>query len=120
MAVLIATVVGVSLLTTMLTTSTSNSQTTIVDQHGAQARALADACIEAGLEELRVDTGFNGTGTLAIGAGVCEYAVNDISGGRTEVIATSTVSLVTRRVEVVLDDLTPTPSVESWEEVASF
>lgn len=119
MAVLLATVVGVSLITTMLTTSVSNTQTTIVHEYAHHARALADACIEAGLEELRVDVGFTGSGTLSIGQGFCEYTVSD-AGLDTEVIASSTVSGVVRRVRVVLDDLTPTPSVLSWEEVATF
>lgn len=119
MAVLIATVVGVALTTTMLTTSVSSTQTTIIEEYSYHARTLTDACVEAGLEQLRVDTNYTGTGLLSIGAGSCEYAVEG-SGGSTIVYATGTVDRVVRRVRVELDDLTPAPVVDSWEEVTTF
>lgn len=119
MGVILATVVGASLIISMLLISTSSTKTTIAHEDGVEARYLADACIEAGLEQLRVDTNFTGSGSLAIGTGSCSYGVTD-SGGVTFVQATGTVANAVHRTEVAIDDVIPYIVLDEWIEGASF
>ncbi len=89
-------------------------------QQSAQARGLANACIEEAMQQLRSFTPFTGTGSLAMGQGSCNYTV--ISGGAQNRTATSsgTVGTVVRKVKAIINKINPAITVVSWQEVDSF
>ena len=42
--------------------------------------ALADACAEEGMEQLRLDTGYTGTENVSLNGGTCSVVVTDLGG----------------------------------------
>src|ERR1700734_2291324 len=72
----------------MLSSLTSNSSFTLVQSE--QARALANACAEKGIEQLLASTTFTGAGNFSLGQGqvqgACSYAIS-ISTGTIRLIA---------------------------------
>lgn len=92
--------------------------TILVDSY--QARALADACAEEALQEIRDSDSFAGSGGFSLGQGSCSYTVTLGGGENRSIEAEGTVSDSIRKVEVVVTQLHPTIVVDSWEEVDSL
>ncbi|HOX60785.1 MAG TPA: hypothetical protein PLV72_02135 [Candidatus Magasanikbacteria bacterium] len=82
-----------------------------------QAKALADACAEEGLQQIRDSTPFAGTGSLIIGQGDCSYAVTNTGGSNRIVNTTGTVGMVVRKVRVTITAINPYIVVSSWQEI---
>ena len=84
------------------------------------AKALSDACAEEALAEVRNLTSFTGSGSLTIGQGTCSYSVTSQGGQDRTVAATGTVGTIVRKTKVVLNKITPSIAVVSWQEVGDF
>jgi len=98
----------------------SESNMGLTKDLSAKAYYLADACVEEALQQINDSIPFIGTGGLTIGSGSCSYAVTS-SGGQNRSINTSgTVGSITRKVEVVIDAITPDINITLWQEVADF
>jgi len=85
-----------------------------------QAKALANACAESGLEAIRDDDTFTGTSGLTLSTGTCSYTVTNLGGETRNVESTGTTGTVIRKVEVDLDTIYPNINITSWQEVANF
>jgi hypothetical protein len=120
LSILIVSAVGVSIATSLLLLGTSGSRTSFANEQSSQARALADTCAEEALERIRKDSTYTGTVTITLGQGTCTYAVTNTGGENRTINASSTVDSLTRKVRVLLDDVTPQINATSWQEVADF
>lgn len=85
-----------------------------------QAKALANACAEEALQQIRDSIPFEGTGNLALGQGNCAYTVTKLTGQNRTIIASGTVGTTIRKVNIALDKITPSINITSWQEVADF
>ncbi|MDP2587627.1 MAG: hypothetical protein Q8P33_02545 [bacterium] len=119
-SVLVVGAVGVVVATSMLLLGVGGSRTSLAEQQSNQAQALADACAEDALQEIRDSTPFTGTVMHTIGAGSCSATVTSLGGQNREIESTATVDDVTRRVNIFVDSITPDLTILSWEEVAGF
>jgi len=85
-----------------------------------QVTALADACAETALQEIRDSSGFTGSGSLSLGNDGCFYSVSNIGGENRQVESTGTVGDIVRKVKVSIDVINPQINTASWQEVADF
>jgi hypothetical protein len=117
---LIVGVVGVAVAVSLLLLGTGASRTSFAQEQSYQAKALADACAEEALQQIRDSAPFTGSGTLTVGQGTCTYTVTSQGGPNRTIISTGTVSTMTRRERVIIDQINPTINVTSWQELADF
>jgi len=118
--VLVTGAVGVAITVSLILLGLGSSRTSFSLEQSNQAKALANACSEEALQQIRDSTPFTGTGNLTLGRGTCAYAVvNDGAQNRT-VSASGTVGTVVRKVKITIDKINPSINITSWQEVADF
>lgn len=120
LTVLIVSAVGVAIASSLLLLGLGSSRSSLSLQQSKQAGALADACVEEALQQIRFSTSYSGTATLSFGTSSCTYLVTVGGGENRNIESTGTVGAVVRRVEVDLSQINPKIVVSSWQEVASF
>jgi len=118
LATLIIGAVSLGITLSVLTLGTATQQNTLATQWGAQARAMADACAEEGLQQLQETAGaYTGTGNVTLSGQACSYTVTN-TGGSTRTISTSaTIGNVVRKMLVYVTITASSISVTSWQEV---
>ncbi|NQV13365.1 MAG: hypothetical protein HQ530_03620 [Parcubacteria group bacterium] len=124
MVIILTAVAGV-IATLLLTSGFMMSQTSLVSEQSAQAKGLADACAERGLQEIRDDDIYVGNDSVSLSTGDCDYTVSGASPNKTiqatgEVNVAGTTDKVTRKVKVETDQINPSINISSWQEVADF
>lgn len=117
-SVLILGAAGIAITVSLLLLGVGVSRTSFAHEQSAQARSLANACIEEGMEQIRESTSFTGSATLSFSMGSCIYTVTSQGGQNRTVTASSTVGTVVRKANVVINKITPTITIVSWQEVA--
>lgn len=120
LSVLLLGAVGMAVTTSLLLSGIGNSRTGLAHQHSHQARALANACAEEGLEQIRNLISYTGSGNLTLGGGTCSYTVTNQGGENRTVTAQGTMGTAVRKVKVIINDINPRIAVVTWEEVADF
>lgn len=86
----------------------------------SEARALASACAEEGLQQIRDDEYFAGSAELTFSNGTCTYTVIYQGGDNREIQAVGEVGNTISRIKVTTDTIAPTINIASWQELSSF
>jgi hypothetical protein len=120
LSVLVLGAISSAVTITLLVLGIQSSQTSSSGLHSLQAHALAEACTEEALQEIRDSTLYTGSGSLSNAAGSCQYDVSSEGVERRRIQASSTVQTVTKKVEVTLDQINPEINVTSWKTVRNF
>lgn len=116
-SVLVVSAVGVAITLSMILLGLGSSRTSFAMEQSNQAKALANACAEEAMQQIRDSTPFTGTGNLTLGQGTCTYTVTN-DGGQNRTITTSgTVGTIIRKDTVIINQINPTITVTSWQEV---
>lgn len=118
--VLVTGAVGVAIAISLLLLGLGSSRTSFALEQSNQAKALANACSEEALQQIRDSTPFTGTGNLTLGQGTCIYTVTSQGGQSRTITSTGTVGTIIRKVNIILDKISPSINVTSWQEVADF
>lgn len=105
---------------TLLASGVDNTIVSGEYDQSTSAKSLADSCAEEALLYIRDNNSFTGTTNVVIGSDQCSYSVVNTGVSNRTIQAESTVHGNTRRVQVIVDQLTPNINVNSWSEVASF
>lgn len=116
-SVLVVGAVGLALTTSLLFLGLGSSRTSFALEQSGEARALADACAEEGLQQIRSSTGYVGTGNLSLGNGTCTYTVTSQGGSNRTITASSTIGTIVRKVRVVITKINPVITASTWQEV---
>ena len=116
-SILIVAAVGTAIAVSLILTGLGASRTSLVVQQSVQARALAAACTESALQEIRKITQFSGTGTTTTSEGICTYRVIALAGQNRTIDATSTVGSILQKIRVSVTAINPKITVSSWQEV---
>lgn len=119
-SVLVLGAVGVAITTSLILLGLGSSRTSFALVQSNQAKALANACAEDGLQQIRDFTPYNDTVTLTLGQGTCTYTVTKLIGQNRTVTASGTIGTVVRKVKITVTAINPTIAVSSWQEVADF
>lgn len=120
LAVLLVTVVGSALVVSLLLLSVGFSKNILVLEPSAQARALATACSETALLQIRNNISFTGSATSTFFSGNCTYTVTNTGSQNRTITAEGNVRNVSRKVKVLLERINPTIRITYWQEVADF
>ncbi|GEM_PF-113468 len=118
--VLVTGAVGVAIAVSLLLLGLGSSRTSFSLEQSNQAKALANACSEEALQQIRDSTPFTGTGNLTLGQGTCTYTVTSQGGQNRTITSSGTVGTILRKVKIILDKITPNINITSWQEVADF
>lgn len=119
-SVLIVSAVAIAVTISTLLLGMSRSQTSFAQEQSYQAKALASACAEEALEQIRDHTPFTGSGRLSLGQGICTYTVTNPGGQNRIVTATGTVGSLVRKIKIIINTLHPSLGITSWQEVDEF
>lgn len=120
MSVLIVGAVGMSITVSLLLLGLGSSRSSFALQQSAQSRALANACAEEALQQIRDSTPFAGTGSLSLSQGSCEYTVTSQGGQDRTITSSGVVGTITRKTKIIIDAVNPQISIVSWREVSDF
>lgn len=96
------------------------SKTSFAQYQSNQAKALANACAEEALQQIRNLTAYTGSGNLTLGQGSCSYTVTSGGSENRTIISTGTALTVIRKVKIIISAINPTINITSWQEVADF
>lgn len=119
-SVLVVGAMGAAIATSLILLGLGSSRTSFAVEQGNQAKALATACAEEALQQIRDSNPFTGSGNLALGQGNCSYTVTSQGGGNRTITAGSTVGAIVRKVKIVISQITPAMQIVSWQEVTDF
>lgn len=119
-SVLIIGAVGIAVASSLLMLGLLSSRTSFVYGQSGQARVLASACAEEGLQQIVNDTSFSGAGMISFENGNCTYEVTARGKQRRDMEAVGEVGAVIRKIEVAIDRVDPQLEIGSWQEVADF
>lgn len=116
-SVLVVGAVSVAISVSLLLLGLGSSRTSFSFQQSGQAKALASACIEEGMQQIRDSVPYTGTGNLSLGSGACTYTVTSQGAQNRTIVASGTVGNVVRKINVMINAINPNIVVVSWQEV---
>lgn len=116
-SVLIVGVIGASITVSVVLLGLASLRTGFSVAQTYQAKALANACVEEGLRQIRDSTAYTGSGGLSMGQGACTYTVTSQGGQNRTIDASGTVDTTVRKVRVIVNDILPVLTPTSWQEV---
>ena len=119
-SVLVVGAVGVAIMLSLILLGLGSSRTSFAVEQSSQAKALANACAEEALQQIRDSTPFTGTGSLTLGQGTCSYTVTSQGGSNRTVTASGTVGTIVRKLKIIINQINPTITVTSWQEISDF
>lgn len=98
----------------------SATKNSLAIQQSFQAKALADACAEYALQQIRNSVPYTGSGSLTLGQGTCNYTVTSQGGQNRTVTVYGTVGTIVRKVKITVSQINPRIIIATWQEVADF
>ena len=120
-SILIAMAIGVSIAVSSMLLGISFSRNAFLIEQSNQAKALANACAEKALENLRENVNYIGNETINLGRGSCQIFTVLGSGNTNRTVQTTgTVSSIIRKVEVDISVVGPQMLLTDWQEVSGF
>lgn len=119
-SVLIVGAIGTAIAVSLILLGLSSSRTSFAIEQSNQAKALANSCAEEALQQIRDSTPYTGSGNLSFGQGTCSYTVTSQGGQNRTITASGTVGTIVRKVQVVINTITPLIGVVSWQELPDF
>ena len=119
-SVLIVGAVGLAIALSLLLLGVGSSRTSFALEQSFQAKALANACAEEALIQIRNSTPFSGTDTIALGTGSCTYTVTQLVGQNRNINSSGTVGSIISKLQINIDTITPSINISSWQFVADF
>ena len=99
LSVLVLGAVSSAVTITLLVLGIQSSQTSASGMYSLQAHALAEACTEEALQEIRDSTVYSGSGSLENAAGSCQYDVSSEGVQSRRIEASGTVQSVTKKLK---------------------
>jgi len=119
-AVIVVGAVSLVIMTSLSFVSFGSVQSAGINYKSNQANALANACAESALQEVRSSDTYTGSNNITLGSGTCSFTVTNSGGDIREIRATGSVGDVIRKVKVQTSALNPLIIISSWQEVADF
>jgi len=116
LSVLIIGVVAVAITVSVLLLGLNSSRSAYSFNRSGEARALVNTCAEEALEQIRLNSNYSGSQTINLGSGNCTFTVTNLGGQNRQIIASSTVGRVIRRVSISLNKVNPKVNIASWQE----
>ncbi|MBI5037936.1 MAG: hypothetical protein HZC01_04525 [Candidatus Kerfeldbacteria bacterium] len=120
-SMLIVSVVGLAIASSMMAISISGSQSSLERDQATSARYLADACAEYAISQLLDANTYAGNEVRTLGDGTCTIRPVLGTGNTNRTVETfGTVDTTIRKIRVEIASLTPNVALTSWRDVADF
>lgn len=116
-AVLVTGAIGTVILLATMQLGFGATHNSLLYQRQAQAKMLADACVEKVLNELTVP--YTGSQNISLGLGNCAVTVTGATLPKT-IEATGTVDNITQKVTLIVTAISPSIEITDWSYVSSF
>lgn len=121
LSVLVVGSIAVAITTSVLLLATSAAKTGLSLQHSSEALAQAQACAEYALLRLREDNTYAGRQQFTIGNGTCDILLVGGIGNENRTLCLEGIRGDTaRRIEILIENILPSVTISSWQEVSSF
>ncbi len=118
--VLIVGAFGLSVALYLILSGLYSYQNSYLLEQSAQAKTLADACVESALNHIQLCSISVGAGSVQIDGQICNYEIIINSEQGRTVQSTAIVGSVIKKVKVVVSQIDPLAVVDSWQEVSDF
>lgn len=112
-------ILGITTLSLVLSLSISSfwsMRGSLDSKDSNQSKALANTCAELALEAIRSNNAYVGSNTSTLNGGVCGYTVTNTGGTTRSIVASSTVGLFIRKINITTSTFNPI-AISSWLEV---
>lgn len=119
LSVMIIGAISATIAVSLLSLGINSTKTSLTMQQAAQARMMANTCVDLALIEIYNNNLYTGSNTTTTSDGTCTYTVIDTGGSNRTINSSSTVGVVVRKSQVYVDSFSPI-NVTSWQEVADF
>ena len=116
LSVLVLGAVGLAITLSLLLTGLDASRTVSVSDRASESKALADACAEEALQQIRSNTAYAGSGNLFFNGGSCSYMVTNTGGNTRQVTASGIMGDIIRRLTINVSAINPLITYSSWQE----
>lgn len=117
-SMLVVGAIGISVTLSLMLLGLGSSRSSFALEQSNQAQALANACAQEALEQIRENSAFSGTGGLTLGEGSCDYTVTDLGGESRSITGSGTVGTIVSKFEIQISAIYPVITPTSWQEVA--
>jgi hypothetical protein len=118
LTVLVVGVLASAVTLSFMLLSTSALHTGVAVQQSAEALAAAQGCAEYAVHQLLTDPFYTGSETQSYGSASCDILQTVGSGNENRTICIdATAGTVTRRLEIIIQQLLPQVRVFAWQEV---
>lgn len=118
LSVVVLTAIASVMITGTLLITTENFQANQKTRLSLEAKALAETCVEIALDTLKGNVNYTGNVTQTFSFGTCEILTISGTGNTNRTITTqSTISGVTKRMQVVIQTINPNTIITSWQEI---
>lgn len=120
-AMLVIGAVASTIAGSLLLLGLGSSRSSFAEERSNHAKALANACSEEALQQIRDNTNYSASNvTITLGQGSCTYSVIVNAGENRTINSSGTVGSITRKVKVTVTAINPKIIVSPWEEVSDF
>jgi hypothetical protein len=119
-SILVASSVAIAISVSLLLLGLGSSRSSFAIEQSNQVKAVANACVEEALQQIRDSSGFTGSNNLTLGQGMCSYTVASGGGESRNIIVSGMVGTIVRKVEVTINAINPKINIVSWQEVGDF
>ncbi len=121
LSVLIIGSICATILASLLMLGVNSSKVSISVRQSEEALSLAEGCAEYGLLQLRNSLDYQGNEVLSYSNGICEIlTIGGTENDRRTLCTDGQVGDITRRLEIVVENVVPQTKIASWQEVATF
>ena len=117
LTVIITGAIATAVALTLLLNGTDLLRSSMVETESVQARGLATACIDEGLQKLHDNIEYTGSGTLSLGGGSCQYTITATGLNIRSIATIGTVQDVVKKVQAYVTINLPSINITSWQEV---
>lgn len=118
--VLLLLVVATLISITAMTVNLENLKATENLINAKQAKYIADSCAETAVNKLKDDPNYAGSENFTISEGTCEIRPVTYDGITWTIQITGFYEDAVRKLEIELDQVVPSTSINRWEQVADF
>lgn len=89
----------------------------LVDKNVAAATALNYSCAEEALFKIRQNQDYIGSGRVTINEQTCYFSVNNIQPGSKQIVVSTTIQKIIRRLVINLTVQNGQITINSWQEI---
>jgi len=87
-------------------------------QRGVQVRGLSNVCFQEAIKQI-IESG-SASGNITLSTGICNYTILNLGGDDREIRSEGQAGDYYNRVKIIIDQISPSINITSYEEVSDF